>query len=406
MVAAMSSVQNMKKRPVTVPLSGGIEIALLVPETIDDPTLNKEIAGQDVVRKNLLGFIERIERSIGSNRELFICSEEKLRTITGEFLATCGEISRFIESMATYHSAIPELEEAREDVETFFYSRISSETETTAAYQASVFPEDETLYVDPAKIDLFRKMLAKSAGVVRTELQKIFAYLLERDPRNMYRLAGPRTQKAILFRQFRRDVEITERLYTAVRKLDTYMRGAIVPSDLLQLTAERIEREGSLNCLFQPDYSHFLVALVEEILDQLLSEVQKVLSLDGIWYDDFEEFQGKSKMLQELCSSFKVLFNERSGLREEIAKQEASLSAFGDGLTEVVERLMAVFDNYGHRKIAGIVRSLDQMLVDLEGSLLQWEKGIAKRAFAREEWREAEPLQRRVEKHSAVVFPG
>ena len=243
----------------------------------------------------------------------------------------------------------------------------------------------------------YRKILAKGTGMVRTELQKIFAHLFVRDPRNLYRSRGSRSQQAILFRQFKRDVEITGMLYNAVRKLDTYMRGAIIPSDLIQMIASKIEREGSIACLFESDYSMFLNDLIDEVLEILLPELHEVLYLDGIWFDDFENIEQKGKMLSEACLSFKILYSERFGLRQAIAERIAAASSVDVGDPRLAGILEA-FDTHRHREVAERVRTIDQVLVDLEGTLLQWEKGIAKRAFAHDEWREAMPLRRRAAK--------
>lgn len=233
--------------------------------------------------------------------------------------------------------------------------------------------------------------------MVRTELQKIFAHLFARDPRNFYRAGGPRSQQEILFRQFRRDVEVTEMLYTAVRRLDTYMRGAIIPSDLINMIAEKIEAERSIACLFDDDYATFLNDLVDEVLEILLPDLQEVLYLDGIWFDDFENIEGKAKMLADACLSFKVFFRERRGLREAVQRQLAAAGRNSRSIGRDGE-VMAAFDTYRYREVAEGVRSVDQILVDLEGTLLQWEKGIAKRAFAEEEWGRAVPLERRGDK--------
>ncbi len=388
-------------REVRFPIAGG-ELVLELPADISEQRLNKEIAGQNIIRRKLLDSIDRLDRVIGSNRELFLCSKRKLHTTSREFLAICTELLRFFEDFASYHSAIPELEEAREDVETFFHARIRGEAKGVETAHSEIFTDAEEFAVDldRSKVDLFRKRLAKSAGIVRTELQKIFAYLMARDPRNLYRNHGAKSEKDILFRQFRHDVEVTEHLYTAVRRLDTYMRGAIVPSDLLQVTSDRILREESIACLFQSDYMHFIDALIEEILEQLSPEIQRVLHMDGIWYDDFDNFQSKTQRMADLCTSFRVFYAERSGLREALtgAFEESNI-----GETEDRQLLLRVFDKFRFAEVSHQIRSLDQMLVDLEVSFLQWEKGIAKRAFAREEWRAAEPVhQRRTEK--SVVF--
>lgn len=387
-------------RDVMVPILGG-EILLRVPEDVADSTLNKEIASQDIIRKKLLDAIERLERSTGSNRELLLCPQSKLEGITRSFLATCSELHRFTEDLASYQSAIPELEEARGDARTFFRSQVSSAVEEIGHQHERLFPVLEDgrgtrHFVNIRELEGFRKRLAKCSGMVRTELQKIFAHLFARDPRNLYRAQGSRSEQEILFRQFKRDVEVTERLYHAVRRLDTYMRGAIVPSDLLQLIADKIEREGSVGSLFEPDYRMFLDALIDEVLATLVPELQEALTLDGIWYDDFENIETKSKMLTDACIQFRALYTERYGLREEIEIKSLTFRELADERSkDWMKTILATFDTYRYKEVADNVRLLDQVLTDLEGSLLQWEKGVARRAFALESWGEAEPFQRR-----------
>ncbi len=390
-------------RDVTVPILGG-EVTLRVPWEISDPTLNKEIAGQDIVRKKLLHFIDRLEKIVGSNRELFLCPIEKLLTITEEFLAACRDLRKFMRDFSSYHSAITELEEAREDIRTFFYGYIDDEIDKLDDLRKEVFCEimGEIRVTRRDDLTIFRKKLAKGAGVVRTELQKFFAHLLTSDPRNLYKKSGDKTQQAILFLQFKRDVEVTEQLYTAVRKLDTYMRGAIVPSDLLQMTAERIERERSVECLFDQDYSLFLNALIDEILERLLPELEGVLDLDGIWYDDFESINAKGKRLADECRTFRVFYTERTGLRDKVSARKMIYKKMDQRCRDQIWAILDVFNTHRYREVAESIRSIDQILVDLESTLLQWEKGIARRAFAKEEWRDAEPLQRRGER--SVVY--
>ncbi len=382
-------------RLVPIPLVGG-EVLLRVPDEFSDATLYKEIATQDIARKRLVGFIARLARIAGSNRELLLCSEPKLKSITRDFLLTCSELQRFVADLSTFHSTLPELEEAREDIKAFFYGHISGAIDEIADFQDIVFSRNTgEVSFKRKELDSFRKILAKSTGLVRTELQKIFAHLFARDPRNLFRARGAMSQQLILFRQFTGDVEITDLLYSSVRKLDTYMRGAIIPSDLIRMIAAKIESEGSVACLFDPDYMMFLTDLIDEVLEILLPEIQEVLYLDGIWFDDFENIEQKAKMLSDVCLSFKVFYQERRGLREEIREQVAAAGLGLEGRDERLDEILRIFDTYRYQDVAESVRSIDQILVDLEGTLLQWEKGIARRAFARDEWQGAEPLKRR-----------
>ncbi len=398
-----ATVELDRRRLVAVPIAGG-ELSLYVPASICDSTLNKEIAVQDIVRKRLLDLITKLEKIVGSNMELFVCPRQKLHQITGEFLAVCGELRKFIADFSTFHSAIPELEEAREDVQTFLFRHIDGPIKEIDDFQKQLFSKSAGgREVEKTQLNEFRKQLAKDAGVVRNELQKIFAHLFVRDPRNMYRESGVKSQQGILFVQFRRDVEVTDQLYKAVRSLDRYMRGAIVPSDLLQMTAERIERERGIACLFDADYSLFLNALVEEILERLLPELQGVLDLDGIWYDDFESIQNKAKKLYETCITFKVFYNERCELREKVRTRKAVYDKIDQRGRDMVGAMLAVFETHRYRAVAESIRSIDQILIDLEGTLLQWEKGITRRAFAQAEWGDAEPFRRRGER--SVVLP-
>jgi len=390
-------IEEIRTRHLTVPVAGG-EVSLEVPYEISDQTLNKEIGVQDFIRQRLLDFIAKFERIIESNRELFFCSEEKLILITRDFLAACGELRKFIANLSSYHSAIPQLEEARENVEAFFYRHISIEIDGIEALQRTISPE-MAARLPQRELNLFRKKLGKGAGLVRTELQKIFAHLLAHDPRNIYRATGERSEQEILFLQFKRDVELTEQLYDAVRALDTYMRGAIIPSDLIKLTAERIRRDRSVGCLFEPDYSLFFNALLDEIAEQLLTELYEILDLDGIWYDDYENIRGKAKILYDLCTTFKAHYLERYGLREEIRAKVAIMKGLrGERRHDSFEAILEVFNTYRYEEMADGIMKIDQTLVDLEGSLLQWEKGIARRAFAKPEWGAAEPFRRRAGK--------
>lgn len=385
-------------RLVTVPLAGG-SVALRVPSSLSDSTLFREIASQDVIRKKLLDALEKLERSTGSNRELLLCPRMQLHATSRGFLSISHDLRKFAEDLATFHSSIPELDEARGTAQTLFRGQLEQAISDVESLQQELFESDDDLaerYLPEDKLVAFRKKLAKSAGRVRTDLQKIFAHLLARDPRNIFRAKGARTEQEILFRQFKREVAVTERLYKAVRRLDTYMRGAIVPSDLLQMVADKIEREGSIACLFDPDYKMFFDALIEESLEILIPELHDVLNLDGIWYDDFENIESKSRMLSNACLVFKALFAERWGLRQEIEVSSMTFQELQDTRVESWMRsLLETFNTYRHREIAASVRLLDQVLVDLEGALLQWEQGITRRAFARAEWRQAVPLKRR-----------
>lgn len=390
------TVADSRTREITVPITGG-EVTLDVPEEISESTLNKEIAGQDLVRSKLLGFIERLEHVSGSNRELFVCPIQKLLAVTEDFLATCRDIRKFMKNFSAYHSAIPELEEARGDIQAFFFNHIDAEIDKIDALRGDVFCDimGEIRVNTRQDLKLFRKRLAKGTGVVRTEFQKFFAYLLASDPRNIYRQSGHKTQQEILFLQFKRDVEITERLFTAVHKLDRYMRGAIVPSDLLQTTCDKIETERSVACLFEADYELFLRSLIDEIVETLLPEIKGVLDLDGIWYDDYENIQAKIKKLSDVCITFRAFYTERFELREKVSARKMIYKSMEQRCRDQIYAILDVFNTHRYREIAESIRSIDQILVDLEVTLLQWERAIAQRAFAREEWRDTEPLQRR-----------
>ena len=396
MGVVMTAVAEVETRAVQVPITGG-EITLQVPLEIPESTLIREIATQDVVRSKLLDVLDRLEGNSASNRELLLCSWRKLQTRGRALLEICADLRRIIEDLDTYHSMIPELEEARGDVRTFFTGHIAGTIQELEALEDEIFR-------DPlissrgrrAELHLFRQKLAKGSGMVHTELQKIFAHLFARDPRNLYRAMGPRSQQEILFRQFKKDVEITAELYAAVRRMDRYMRGAIVPSDLLQMIASRIEREHSVACLFESDYHLFLSSLLDEVLEILLPELQEVIYLDGIWYDDFESIEQSSQMLREVCIAFRALYDERISLHRRIVGRITIGPSEEE--EEALRRAEAIFETHRFRDFAERIRRFDQVLVDLEGTLLQWEKGVARRAFAREEWSDDEPLARRAQK--------
>ena len=157
-----------------------------------------------------------------------------------------------------------------------------------------------------------------------------------------------------------------------------------------------------MECLFEPDYSHFLHALIDEIAETLLPEVEGVLDLDGIWYDDYESIQSKIIKLSDVCLSFRVFYAERSELREKVSSRKMIYKKMEQRCRDQIYAILDVFNTHRYREIADSIRSIDQILVDLEATLLQWERSIAQRAFAREEWRDAEPLQRRGER--SVVY--
>ena len=375
-------------RSVVLHQGGGLRLE--VPVSISDPTLYKEIAGQDVLGRKLLDAIDRLQGIVGSNRELFFCSTPRLLAAARQFLGVCDELRTWMVDLASYESAIPQLAEARDDVRAFFLRRVGKVIDQVEELSRELGSEDHGTRGRREVQDGLRKRLAKDSGMVRTELQKIFAHLLAHDPRNLYRCGGALSQRDILFRQFQDDVEITEQLYLTVSRLDRYLRGAIVPSDLLQMIADRIDLEGSVSCLFDPDYSLFLNALVEEVVEILLPELEEALTLSGIWYDDFENVERKSKALSELCAAFKAVYNDRYSLR--LALWDHIESGRGG---EVPASALELFDSFRHSEFANQIRGIDQVLVDLEGAVLQWEKGVARRAFALEEWQEAEPLKRR-----------
>lgn len=393
-----TTAEDLQYRTVTVPILGG-EVELRVPTDISDSTLNKEIASQDIVRRKLLEFVDQLEHLGTSNREIFICPIQKLLVVTEDFLHTCHNVRKFISGFSSRSSSVAELEAARCDVRSFYFNHIDGEIDRIDNLRKEVFREIQGEILVSRREDLkhFRKKLAKSTGVVRTELQKFFAYLLVNDPRNLFRITSRKTQKEILTLQFKRDVEMTETLYTAVRKLDTYMRGAILPSDLLQSTAEKIETERSVECLFEQDYELFIHALIDEIVETLVPEVEGVLDLDGIWYDDYENIRAKIDKLADVCKSFRVFYAERSGLREKVGARKMIYKKMERRCRDQIFAILDVFNTHRYREIAESIRSMDQILVDLEGTLLQWERAISKRALARDEWRDAEPLPRRGE---------
>ena len=389
----MTSTFTFETRPIQIPIAGG-ELTLAVPTAISEPVLIREIAIQDVVRGKLLDVLDRLVRNSASNRELLLCSWRKLQVQGRELLEISSDLGRIIHDLGTYHSAIPELEEARGDVQAFFARHVRLVIDELNALEDELF-RDPTIGSRARRSELlqFRKKLAKSSGIVYTELQKIFAHLFARDPRNLYRQGGPRSQQEILFRQFRRDVEITAELYAEVRRMDRYMRGAIVPSDLLQMIAGRIEREHSVACLFDSDYHLFLSSLVDEVLEILLPELEEVLQLDGIWYDDFENIEQNVRMLRQVCIAFRALYDERISLHHRIVGR----ITIGPSEEEedALRRAEAIFETHRYQQFAERIRRIDQHLIDLEGTLLAWEKGVAKRAFAQEGWSDEEPLARR-----------
>lgn len=92
-----------------------------------------------------------------------------------------------------------------------------------------------------------------------------------------------------------------QRLAALLNLQAAILRGAIIPSDLINMISGKIEEDKSLACLFEADYATFLNDLIDEVLEILLPDLQEVLYLDGIWFDDFESIEHKGKMLSDVC---------------------------------------------------------------------------------------------------------
>lgn len=336
---------------------GTQQVALPDGVTLSQWTLEK-YRWQNPRIRALMGCVKLLESVLESNYAILHCSPARLHEIWRQVLQVAELIRSDLSALLTYPSVIPEVEEARQNIQS---ALILLESNVLADLER--FPAEDAV----GSMIEERKLLCVSIGKLNAFLQDTFGELLAADPRSLH------DADYFLSRKFPRDIEEAEWLYASVQDLRSYLR---------ELEHVRYRRLTEVVSVIRRD-STLPVAetwrSLEEFLDQLLEgltpRLNEMLALRGIRFDEMEILDQyaeripiKAKLVLELTNTGrKAIDFIKAGLGESDAEKAQNLRDLID--------LHAVLS----RRVVALLGEIDRSLQDLWLFIPIWLQNIEKR---------------------------
>ncbi len=308
--------------------------------------------------RSLLGCVKLLEGVLESNYAILHCSPARLHEIWRQVLQVAHLIRSDLAALLTYPSVIPQLEEARQNIQA-----------SLTMLDSHLFQDLESFPAEGAVGDMIeeRKLLCVSIGKLNAFLQDTFGELVAADPRSIH------DADYFLSRRFPRDIEEAEWLYASVQDLRSYVREIEhVRYHRLTEVVSEIRRQLTL-----PDVDTWrsLEEFLGRLMEGLTIRLNEMLALRGIRFDEMEildqyaeELPSKSKLVLELGKTgSKAIEFVRQGLGDSADEKSQNQR----DLTE----LQAVLS----RRIVALLGEIDRSLQDLWLFIPIWLQNIERR---------------------------
>lgn len=304
-----------------------------------------------------LGSIQVLDRVVESNYAILHCSPERLRQIWAMAEKVAGLVGTEIAPLLEKRSCVPELN----------HSLASARQALTVVSAQILGPIERLSDSDWDDLTEHRRFLCFALGELQAFLQDTLGKLLASDPRSVH------DSDYYLSRRFPRDVEDAEWLHRQVVRLNTFVQ---------ELEGEREERLGALavrlkraGTLPHPNLWQETRAFLERLADELTPKLRETLALRGIRFEEIDSLDRYAGIIPSHCRTVVLLHDV---CREALSQMRWRAGDSGEERQRSVDYLLECHDAFS-RRMAELIRSIDQCLRDLAAFLPIWIRGIERR---------------------------
>ncbi len=326
-----------------------------LPEGVSIKQWRPEMEGWQNPRiRTLLGCLRRISSALESNTAILYASPTRLLAIWKTVREVAERIENDLAPLIDSPSVVPKLESARQAVATNL-----AHLQLTLLAQIDDLPADP----QPRDEDQLRRFLCVAVGQLHAFLQDSFGSLMASDPR------GCHDADYYLSREFPRDVEESEWLYTSVISLDADFQK--IEAERRQLFPPFLEKIAGRQRIPEPSdwapMDSFLRFLSADLTDRL----KKTLSLRAIRLTELDLLSHHAVEMPVNCRLLVELY--------EAGRQILTALSLGrEGPEDSTPHAAAVSATISSRLIP-YLRGLDDSLRDLGTFIPLWRQGISQR---------------------------
>ncbi len=326
-----------------------------LPDGVSEKHWQSEMeACQNPRLRTLLGSLRRFSGALESNTAILNSSPRRLMQIWETIREASERIENDLAPLLDSPSVVPDLEVARQAV-----AANLAHLRLTLLAQVKDLPETPP----PNDQDQLRRFLCVAVGQLNAFLQDSFGNLMASDPR------GCHDADYYLSKEFPRDVEESEWLYTSVISLDADFHKIEV--ERRQLFPPFLEKVAGRQRVPEPaewaPMESFLRFLATEFTDRL----KKILSLRAIRLTELDLLSHHANEMPVNCRLLLELY--------EAGRQTLTALAFGDGTTRDSGPHAAVVSATFSSRLIPHLRALDDSLRDLGAFIPLWRQGISQR---------------------------
>jgi len=343
---------------------------ILLPEGVSGAQWQAEIDRWHNPRlRTLLGSLRKISNVQESNTAILNSSPKRLTAMWAAVREVAATVREDLDPVLNEPSAIPDLELARQGVVANL-----AHLKLTVLAQVVDLPADPP----PAKLDELRRFLCVCIGQLHAFLQDSFGSLMASDPR------GRHDSDYYLSKEFPRDVEESEWLYTSVISFDAEFRE--VEAERRRLFPPFLERIAGRQRIPEPTDWAPVESFLRFISTEFTINLKKVLGLRAIRLTELELLTHHANEIPVTCRVLLELYETGRQAVNALAFAQAKRTGteFGSPHAEVVSAAVS-------GRLIPHVRGLDDSLRDLGAFIPIWRQGISqRRALAFRSARDAE----------------
>lgn len=305
----------------------------------------------------LLGSLRRVSGVQESNTAILHSSPKRLMAIWSVVREVAETVRRDLGPVIEFPSAIPELEAARKAVAANF-----AHLELTLLAQVNDLPEEPRRQ----KHDDLRRFLCVAVGQLHAFLQDSFGSLMASDPRGRF------DADYYLSREFPRDVEESEWLYTSVTSFDDDFRQ--VENERRRLFPPFFEQAAGHQRIPDPQDWAPIESYLRFLSIDFTANIRSILSLRAIRLTELDLLSHHASEIPITCRVLLELY--------ESGRQSINALAFAqarvDGAQADSPHGEVVSASVSGRLIQH-ARGLDDSLRDLGAFIPLWRQGISQR---------------------------
>jgi hypothetical protein len=316
-------------------------------ETFQDPRL-----------RAFLDCLRLLDEVPDSDYSILNCSPVRLREIWSKTQDIADLIGNRIAPLLEPASCIPRLDEARVNAQVAV-----GMLESTTLRELARFPVE----IVPGSEEKVRRLLCFCTGQLQDFVQDTCGQLLAMDPRHLA------DTDLFLSRGFLQRVDEAEYLHDTVTELLRELeRLGEMRRERLATTAIRIEEDKRL-----PDAGTWqeVEILLDALQETVTPKLKRLLAMRGVRVDEMGDLDRYAMDISNACSVLQVLYELG---KEADYEALASLEEGGEG-GQTDSGVLASVRSVLSRRLATVMRRLDEWLHDLSAFVPLWLQGIEKR---------------------------